>query len=139
MRHMVPGAWNPALVVIRPAFQLTMVDLLVTFPPRPEDLTRASALSPSPGDGNSSWMPDICMRSIVMVTSHCHEMGLPLMSDSVMWSSSHCPMIGICALAVAPQSLRIEFATWLLGSVELASLPSMGGSAASAFLTHSRA
>eukprot|EP00972_Heterocapsa_arctica_P013278 1950206-Heterocapsa_arctica.AAC.2 len=66
-------------------------------------------------------------------------MGLPLVSDSVRWSSSHCPIIGICALAAVPQSFRIEFATRLLGSVGLAFLPSMGGSASSAFLTHSRA
>eukprot|EP00972_Heterocapsa_arctica_P083631 12324077-Heterocapsa_arctica.AAC.1 len=61
---MVPGAWNPALVVMRPALQLTMVALLATFPPRPEDLTRASAVSPSPGVLNSSWMPAICMSSM---------------------------------------------------------------------------
>eukprot|EP00972_Heterocapsa_arctica_P065556 9675239-Heterocapsa_arctica.AAC.1 len=78
MRHMVPGAWKPGSVVTMPAFQLTMVALLATFPPKPEDFTRASALRMPPGDVKIMWMPDICMRSMVMVTSHYQEMGLPL-------------------------------------------------------------
>eukprot|EP00972_Heterocapsa_arctica_P009752 1434989-Heterocapsa_arctica.AAC.1 len=95
-----------------------MVDLLATFPANPEALTRASALRLPPGDLKISWMPAICMSSMVIVTSHCQETGLPLMNDS---------------------SIRIEPATRLLGRAELASLPSTGGRAASDFRTHSKA